>query len=360
MRRWLAVFLFVLFAAGAFASPLDSDTKPLAKPRVPGRPATAAEVEAAKLQGGDTFVDALPITAVPFTDSGTTIGYTDDYDNDCFTGVSGSAPDVVYAFTAPATGSYSFSLCGSAYDTKLYVYDNNGSLLACNDDYEMNQALGDPCYWDSRIDRFPATGGAVYYLVVDGFADSAGEYTLTVDSAASCDVPAPGSILQEGEPALVFGQDDAYNCGCTCVGNFAQQVLTADPTGRVVLDTVQGWRDVGLRDRDWFRLTAGTGGTVHVEFESEVAAEVAIYANAVCANLDGAPTVLVVNPCQPGSVDVLLGPGAEFYVETVAIQEISPLGMVPESYDAVLTVSGLATGVSVSPATWGDVKSLYR
>lgn len=359
MSRWLPVLLIALTVAQAVAAPVDADTRPTAKAAVSAAVPTAAQVQAAALQGGDTFASALPITSVPFTDTGTTIGYTDDYDNDCNSGVPGTAPDVVYAFTAPATGSYRISLCGSEFDTKLYIDEAGLAMVACNDDYDFSLTAGDPCYGNARIDDFRATAGQVYYLVVDGFSGAGGPYTITVDAVPGCDVATSAGVLQEGEPALATGQTDAFNCGCTCDGAFGVQVHEADPTGQVVVDLVQGWRDFGVRDRDWFRFKAGAGGTVHVELESEVAAIAAVYTNADCGALS-TPTMLLVDPCTPGSTDVAVPAGTDFYIQAVAAVFYPPQGLVPASYDAVLTVSGLAVGVPVSPTSWGEVKGMYR
>ncbi len=359
MSRWLPVLLIALFAAHATGAPLDAGAMPHAKAAVAAPVPSAAQVQAAALQGGDTFASALPINAVPFTESGTTIGYTDDYDNDCGSGVAGTAPDVVYVFTPPATGSYTISLCGSDFDSKLYVDEAGLTMVACNDDYDFSLASGDPCYGNARIDDFRATAGQVYYLVVDGYSGAGGAYTISVDAATGCDVPVSVDIIQEGEPALATGQVDAHNCGCTCTGAFAVQVLDADPDGQVVVDVVQGWRDFGVRDRDWFRCTAGAGGTVHVAFESAVAAIVGVYTNADCGALS-APTMLLVDPCTPGSVDVAVAPGADFYIQALAEVFYPPQGLLPAEANAVLTVSGLASGVPVTPTSWGELKGMYR
>lgn len=359
MSRWLLVLLVALFAAQALALPVGLDAKPAAKAFVAARQATPAELLAAARQGGDTFASALPINSVPFTETGTTIGYVDDYDNDCGTGVFGTAPDVVYAFTAPSTGSYTISLCGSEFDSKLYIDEAGLAMVACNDDYDWSLANGDACFQDARIDNFQATGGEVYYLVVDGYSGAGGAYTISVDVAAACDVPVSNDIIQEGEPALATGQTDSFNCGCTCDAGFGILALEADPVGQVVVDLVQGWRDFGIRDRDWFRFTAGASGWVHIELESEVGAIAGVYGNADCLDLLG-PTMLIVAPCTPGSLDVAVAPGADFYIQTVTERVFPPNGILPASVDAVLTVSGLATGVPVSPTSWGEVKGMYR
>ncbi|MEE9553076.1 MAG: carboxypeptidase regulatory-like domain-containing protein, partial [candidate division Zixibacteria bacterium] len=87
------------------------------------------------LQGGDNIGNATVITSLPYNDAGTTSGYANDYDEIC--PYSGStSPDVVYAYTPGSNQMVDITLCnGSAYDTKLYVYENSaGNTIACNDD----------------------------------------------------------------------------------------------------------------------------------------------------------------------------------------------------------------------------------
>jgi hypothetical protein len=49
------------------------------------------------LQGGDNINDATIINSLPYSDSGTTAGYTDDYQEMCPYAI-GDAPDVVYSY----------------------------------------------------------------------------------------------------------------------------------------------------------------------------------------------------------------------------------------------------------------------
>ena len=64
-------------------------------------------------QGGDTIADALIIPAVPYNDSGTTVGYTDDYDEVCpYTG--SISPDVVYKYVPASAQIVNIDLCNSA------------------------------------------------------------------------------------------------------------------------------------------------------------------------------------------------------------------------------------------------------
>jgi cysteine-rich repeat protein len=90
----------------------------------------------------------------------------------------GSAPERAYEWTPAVSGTWTLSLCGSAYDTVLYVRDASCTTdLACDDD----SLCGTP----SRID-FAATAGQTYVIVVDGYAANHGSYTLTVSPPVIC------------------------------------------------------------------------------------------------------------------------------------------------------------------------------
>jgi len=136
-------------------------------------------------QGGDTIASAVPITALPFSGAGTTVGYTNDYDAVCpYTG--STSPDVVYSFTPSLTCLLDITLCAnSLYDTKLYVLDAAQSVVACNDDEcpgfvsELVAANGT---------SVPVTGGQLYYIVVDGYSGASGTYTI--DVTGDCFTPA--------------------------------------------------------------------------------------------------------------------------------------------------------------------------
>ena len=76
-------------------------------------------------QGGDTCSSPTVISSLPYSDTGTTAGYTDDYDEICPFDTPGS-PDVVYEYTPTVDEYLDITLCNDAtdYDTKIYVYDN--------------------------------------------------------------------------------------------------------------------------------------------------------------------------------------------------------------------------------------------
>lgn len=88
-------------------------------------------------QGGDTCATAAVIPALPFTDTGTTVGYTNDYDEVC-PYPNSTSPDVVYRYDPPTSVTVEITLCvgETDYDTKLYVYQDAcpGTVTGCNDD----------------------------------------------------------------------------------------------------------------------------------------------------------------------------------------------------------------------------------
>ncbi|MDP6417855.1 MAG: hypothetical protein QGG80_00150 [Candidatus Krumholzibacteria bacterium] len=137
---------------------------------VPGTP-TAGD-----RQGGDTLADATAIPGFPYSNTGDTSNALDDYDEVCPYGGS-TSPDVVYVWDACADGEIEISMCvGSAYDTKIYVYENDAStLVACNDDLcpgwisELSVASGEPV---------PVSSGNSYFVVVDGYGGDMGAYTI--------------------------------------------------------------------------------------------------------------------------------------------------------------------------------------
>ena len=63
-----------------------------------GRIAESQSAPPIVTQGGETIETAIPITSIPFSDSGMTSGWRDDYNGPCGAD-SGSAPDVVYSYS---------------------------------------------------------------------------------------------------------------------------------------------------------------------------------------------------------------------------------------------------------------------
>lgn len=86
------------------------------------------------------------------------------------------AADVWHRWRAAEDGVATFSLCGSAFDTTLAVFDAcGGGELACNDD---------ECELSSLIE-LPVAAGVDYVLRVSGFNGQTGTYSLEVTFVSS-------------------------------------------------------------------------------------------------------------------------------------------------------------------------------
>ncbi len=156
---------------------------------------TRPDVTASVAQGGDTFGTAAVLTgpfpwATPGVFTGTTVGYTYDYDETLCAGDPG-CEDVVYSYTPPADVFLDISLCTSdGTDTKVWVIDaTTMTEIQCNDD-------GDDCPgFESHITAFAVTGGAELYIVIGGYdAASAGPYEIVLSEyteGVDCEAPYP-------------------------------------------------------------------------------------------------------------------------------------------------------------------------
>lgn len=196
--------LWLLLAIGLAASPVLAAER---FPRAASKPLGPSYVGGGRV-GGDTLGDALPITALPFWDGGTTCGFANDYDEICPYAGS-TAPDVVYRYEPLVDQSIRVDLCSSYYDTKVYVWDGEvGYDVACDDD-----ACG--YTWQSLIFQADLQAGRTYFIVVDGYGAACGEYAIYIDEVVDpCFVTCPEGAVPEGEPPCQDGYVDQFNSGC--------------------------------------------------------------------------------------------------------------------------------------------------
>ncbi|MEX1025402.1 MAG: hypothetical protein WD226_10025, partial [Planctomycetota bacterium] len=136
------------------------------------------------LAGAASAQGATCATAAPIAGTGTfnfsNVGATND--GPAFA-CGNIAADVWYAWTAPASDSYTFDTCtGTSFDSVLAVYDTcGGTLLDCNDD---------TCGLQSEI-QVSAVAGATYLIRLGGRNGAQGSGTLTV--VGTPPPPPPGS-----------------------------------------------------------------------------------------------------------------------------------------------------------------------
>ncbi len=352
MRTLLTILIVAALAVPALA--LDFGRQAPVK----GTPVVPENVPVLR-QGGDTIADAFVIDALPFSDTGTTAGYTNDYDEVCpYTG--STSPDVVYAYTPTATGAITADLCNSSYDTKVYVYDSSLALLACNDDFYF----GDPCFaYSSRVEDVAVSAGETYYIIVDGYGGSFGDYQLDVTMFSPCALECPANGVPEGEPPIENGYVDVYNGGCGVHPDPALQPIAGDLAGEAVLCGVSGWyhsnAGASYRDTDWFALTMGPGGSIEVTGDAEQALylfelypqdcnDVAVVQNVTCGPCETAP--LTLTGYAQGEV-------VWFWTGPTTFDP--PSGDAPQAYDYICWFTGLEPAVATEPASWSTVKALF-
>jgi hypothetical protein len=326
----MLVALAVLVSAAASAAPLgtalpEKDDAVHISSSVFGR------------QGGEDIGTAVVIPALPFNDSGTTAGYADDYDEACpYTG--STSPDVVYSYLAPDDMCISVDLCGSFYDTKVYIYENDSSTpIACNDD--NFDCVNPPVLYTSWIPEAALTGGNTYYIVVDGYGGDSGDYVMDVTEVDCCEVECPPEGIDEGEGPCYDGYVDDYNGGCN---SDPEAYVYVTPSTETITYCGQGgnFDANNMRDTDWYWMDlteATTDVTICVEAEFGVILGF-IDMSPGCDEIFSPYSYVLAGPCEPACLTEPLpaGPWCVF-VATSDWQNW------PCDSDYVLTIDGYET-----------------
>lgn len=147
--------------------------------------------------------------------TGGTAGATNDNRPSCST--SSTAPDMAYFWSAPATGTYTFSTVTSraSFDTVLEVRDvATGVSLGCNDDsagtLQSTVSLG-------------MTSGQVVRVIIDGFGNASGAYILSISGDPGANAPLytcgyalPGFDCNNGKSSLRVNAADMTTAVTAC------------------------------------------------------------------------------------------------------------------------------------------------
>ncbi len=226
MKNFKAIFLITLvsllaFSLAAFAESVESvkvtavkkEAKEIQQVTVQGeewypqnQPMPAQKDIFAGEQGGEDISTAVPIGSLPAVLTGTTIGYTDDYEESCPVTLPTTSPDVVYSFQPTENMLLDLTTCyaGTDYWTKLFVYENDASTsIACSMEDDL---CGD---FRAAIYLLPVEASKIYYIVVDGGygstgADS-GNYELHIDQVPPVDTMfTQPALADDGSGALFF------------------------------------------------------------------------------------------------------------------------------------------------------------
>jgi hypothetical protein len=323
-------------------------------------------------QAGDTLDDALLIPSVPYSDTGTTAGYTDDYDEVC-PYMGSVAPDVVYRYVPASDQSLDLDLCNSAYDTKLYVYDTGLNLVACNDDFYFWA----PCFeYSSKLENVALAAGQTYYIIIDGYGAAFGDYVINVDAHVPCAVTCPDEGCPENEPPLVPDYIDVYNGGCNTTPSYPFQHIAGAgagwgvPLGSWVLCGVSGWytiNGVSNRDSDWYTMTVGASNRIEITADAEYATYI-FELTGTCAGGVSVVQQAIAGPCSEGTLTITGAAGWPKWFWVGPTVFTSPDGTM--MYDYVVWFGGLAPEIPggrpcrgplmTEPTSWGEIKALYR
>ena len=121
----------------------------LALPRLHAPPARTPRLPPLLAPRGDTYNSAIDLDNPScLTLTGDTTPYTDQYLSKCY---RGSGPDMVYKWTAPYTGNFTWGTCAKE-NIILYFWDEYQTELSCFDTEQFSN-WQPPCNkkWSSRV-----------------------------------------------------------------------------------------------------------------------------------------------------------------------------------------------------------------
>ncbi|MCP3904991.1 MAG: hypothetical protein GY715_15310 [Planctomycetes bacterium] len=233
-------------------------------------PATCCTLASNALAAGSDVPDgSVQIThaqiLVGVTVSGDTSDNTDFSDSgtvpltDCGASI---APDEWYRLVITSPIEIDVSLCdpgGTFYDSKIWVQNSVGTVLACSDD--GCGSTGGP----SLIEGLLLTPGS-FDLAIDGYGSASGAYSAELSEAVPpppCFLAPPCSGDPEGEPCN-HSIPDTINGGC----NSEPDVFgTVTVDGPAICGTA--WAHNGTRDTDWYRFHLAETTELDIELRAE-------------------------------------------------------------------------------------------
>jgi hypothetical protein len=300
---------------------------------------------------GDNMATPFEILSLPFSDSGTTCPYLNDYDEACPYPES-VAPDVVYAYLAEGDVVVNVNLCASTYDTKVYIYENvAGNLVCCNDD----AGCGITGY-QSFMENVFLYAGNTYYFIIDGYGEDCGEYTLEIDVAQPCDLTPPSGAILEGEPVCGPGYVDNYNGGCNSDPPVYQPVPPSTDT--ITIFGTSGTFDDLSRDTDWYQLYVSVSNTITFTAIAEFPVLIFFLDANQPLGCDDPGLVIssaTASPCELASLTETVGPGLYWLWVGPSVFSCQPCGL-----EYIVEIDGYIGPSPVQDASWATIKALYR
>ena len=124
-----------------------------------------------------------------------------------------NAPEAKFFYYAPRAGTYTFDTVGSAFDTVLYVEDDHGNQIICNDDITPGTNK------QSQV-TVSLAANQLAVIVVDGFQTESGNFTLNING--DCPLPfrsdprdlvSPLSVSVSGSTTCAANSRGGATCG---------------------------------------------------------------------------------------------------------------------------------------------------
>lgn len=268
----------------------------------------------------------IPTTPAMYTDSGSTVCYTDK--------IANASNDVWYMLvTDPCATSIDASLCnGTTYDSYLRIYDTSLNQLAFNDD---------ACSVQSQILGHSVSGGDTLFIVVEGFSGNNGFYNLQVTQ----NLATPNAAITY--PAATYCPADA-DPTATIVADTGG-VFTS--TVGLVLDSLTGMIDISASMAGSYNVvyTVGSGNcfgmdTVALTINAQDTAAFMYAADSVCTgSANPVPSVTGSTGTFSGSTGLMIDANTgEIDLSTTAAGSytvsFSTAGVCPDSASSSIVV----------------------
>ena len=180
-------------------------------------------------------------------------------------------------------------------------------------------------------------------------------------SARTCLASSSATATPEGEPPLPADYRTSTTAAATPLRVTRSRRCSATSNEHLELCGVSGWytyQGSAYRDTDWFEVIIGTQGYI----DATVDAEFQVYLFELGPQDCGSVAVLqqqIGGVCSPSpSVQVFGTPGDIVWLWVGPTVFAGPEAVF--SFDYILTIDGLVSGVALEPASWSGVKELYR
>ena len=184
---------------------------------------------------GENCANPKIISALNFADSGSTCSFADNTNYNCG-GATSPGKDVVYKYVSPVDQRVSISLCGSSFNTLLYVYSGtctSANVIACNNNSDVCGSGSNR----SHLDCLQLLANHSYYIVVDATDHARAEGEPDDPERCPCGNYKIRLTLCSEPPVTVYDMGDLSECEYpTLVNNPAHAISGIAHLGDIVTD----------------------------------------------------------------------------------------------------------------------------